>query len=475
MTSRRASESHRPDPAERTERDGECCAIEYPRVLVVNGYPLTSKVATGLTLLSLFRDWPSSRLACLHFSALSSEAGVCVAEWRLGRADDRVLRFVLEALARVVPGHSRGMVGASGSAGAPITHARDRVGWLRKLIGPQYPLELSRFDVPSEVLQSVRAFAPNVIYSMLGSNRLMKLSLDLAADRAIPIVPHIMDDWLTTAYRRSILRPILRAQMARDWKRVLDRAPARLTIGRTMADEYVARYGGSFTPFMNAVERSWLEQPEVPAPAEPPVIFTYVGGLHLNRWRSLREIAVELEALRGEGLEAELHVYTQARFAEEAKRLDLPSVVRLKGSLDPRDVPAALRAAHVVVHVESFDSDSRLYTRYSVSTKIPECMASRRPMLAYGPGEVASVAYVDAVKAGLAVGARDPGILRDRLRRLIGSAELRRELGATGHDVALRHHDADRQRAAFRALLASVARGEAPKAVEGGGEGGASP
>ena len=44
--------------------------------------------------------------------------------------------------------------------------------------------------------------------------------------------------------------------------------------------------------------------------------------------------------------------------------------------------------------MEAFDKENRDRVRYSVSTKIIESLASGRPLLAYGPEDVASMAYL---------------------------------------------------------------------------------
>jgi glycosyltransferase involved in cell wall biosynthesis len=224
-----------------------------------------------------------------------------------------------------------------------------------------------------------------------------------------------------------------------------------------MARAYALRYGGEFKPFLNAVEPEWLVPSRPPLAAGRRLVITYVGGLHLGRWRALREIAEEVRRLRAEGLDAELVVHTQSRFAAEARQLEMPGVVRLGGPLEPTQVGAVLRAADVLLHVESFDEKLRRYTRYSVSTKIPECMGAGRPILAYGPGELASVDYVARACAGISVVRQDRRELREALRSLLQSETLRQELGSRGFEVASREHDGEKQRARFRECLVAAA------------------
>jgi glycosyltransferase involved in cell wall biosynthesis len=303
----------------------------------------------------------------------------------------------------------------------------------------------------------MRDFGPDLLYTMLGSNLVSRVVVEVQNELKVPVVPHVMDDWLGGAYMRSVFRPLLRARMRRDWRRAFARSPIKLAIGEAMAAEYSRRFGGEFTPFMNAVEPEYLV-PSAPRQLDgSPYRLVYVGGLHLNRWRSLREVGLALALLAREGLRAELLVYAHARYKADAKKMAVPGITRFMGPIGHSEVPRTLREADVLLHVESFDRASRTYTRYSVSTKIPEYMGARRPILAYGPHELASIRYVEESGSGMSVGRRDPGALVAALRTLLESAGVRERLGSRGFTVATTSHDAARQRERFRVILAEAA------------------
>jgi glycosyltransferase involved in cell wall biosynthesis len=434
----------------------------FPRVLIVNGEPFNTRSATGLTLHSLFKDWPRERLACLHIADVVPTAGACSIQWRLTPADMAFVPAVYRVLggahhvARPKGGARAGAV-VSEPNRSPVEHHRKFREKALALLRQQSFGQLAWYQPPPRFWEEVKAFRPELIYTMLGSNAMLRLVLDVRARCKVPIVPHMMDDWPAILYRDSVLRPVLRSQIRRRLARVFAYSPVRFTIGTAMAEAYEGRYGGQFTPFLNAVEPEWLSRSCAQPTRGRRLLVTYVGGLHLGRWRALLELGEQVGWLRGEGLDAEVLVHTQSRFAAEARRLDLPGIIRLGGPLEPREVPPVLRAADVLVHVESFDPQFRSYTRYSVSTKIPECMGAGRPILAYGPGELASVSYVEKAGAGIGVGCQDASQLRAALRRLLGSEELREQLGSRGFEVASQHHDAAKQRERFRALLVAAA------------------
>ena len=436
--------------------------MKYPRVLVVNGYPFGQGSATGLTMGSLFKGWPKEHLGCLYTeSYMEPDCTFCEWCWHLSLRNKRSISCLLgeppfKTVVRM-QAHQRGNAARHKSWWDYVQVPFIR--YLRSIKGrlPRQGIrDLDNYRIPKYVLKDITEFRPQVVYTMLASNPLLQLCLDLAEHFSIPVVPHFMDDWPTTLYRYSLFRFPLRRRMKRCLAAILERSPKRMTIGDAMAKEYASRYGGNFTPFMNSVESELLNRPVIAPRPRQKVRLLYVGGLHLNRWRSLRDIGMALKLLHEEGLEVEAYVYTTPRFAGEAKKLNIPPVMRAAGTLASSEVPNALRKADIVLHVESFDRHNRKYTRYSVSTKIPECMAAARPIFAYGPEELSSIRYVHESGSGLSVGHRSRFELVAALRKLVGSVELRESLGMQGHHVACSKHNAEMERERFRSVLEAV-------------------
>jgi glycosyltransferase involved in cell wall biosynthesis len=121
------------------------------------------------------------------------------------------------------------------------------------------------------------------------------------------------------------------------------------------------------------------------------------------------------------------------------ERLSIPGAVEFKGALNAAEVQQVIVESDILVHVESMDKVSRKLTRLSVSTKIPEYLASGRCILAVGPAEVASIRYIQDHEAGLVV--TDLETLRGNLETLISGPELRRSYALNGLRLAQQRHD----------------------------------
>ena len=58
-------------------------------------------------------------------------------------------------------------------------------------------LDLFTYSISEHTIEEIRNFNPTLIYSNLGSNRIINLCSSLGRELNIPIVPHFLDDWLS--------------------------------------------------------------------------------------------------------------------------------------------------------------------------------------------------------------------------------------------------------------------------------------
>jgi glycosyltransferase involved in cell wall biosynthesis len=436
-------------------------STHYPRVLVVAHSPFNETRNNGITLSNLFRGWPRDRIAQLYFpfaTPIAPEFTVCERFWAI--TPSAILRGMIgqPVNGQVGPGMADGDAPRAFSTGV-IGRAAQALGRSQPAIDLLEPARDLLYSLPTvlsdDARQWVRDFAPDVIYSILGSVPAMDITVQLSDMLGVPIVPHVTDDWPATLYSRSAwLRP-LRPRVRRAFDAVLQRSPVRMVISPPMAREYAERYGGQYLAFSSVADGQRFD-PSPPPDTGAPVRFTYIGGMHLERWRSVREIALAVRAASEAGHPASFEIYTMPDHVHSygAQLADTGAVVQ--GWVPNARVPALLAAADVLVHVESFDPSIASYTRLSISTKMPEYLLSGRPTLAYGPGVAASIAHIGNTGSGISVGARDPAALADAVRRLASDRRLRVDMGGQARKAGEEHHEATGQRQQFRAAIASA-------------------
>lgn len=437
---------------------------DYPKVLVVNGFPFGDASATSLTMSSLFKGWPSNRLACIYTDPYTSpDVSFCEYNWYLGRNGIKLFspKQSYNKLSSTDKNLEHEKINATNSSSWKSNLMKTT--WFKylrriKLMIPRQGVrDLFNYKISAQLAEVIDDFNPEIIYTMLGSRPMIQLCRDIVDIKQLPLIIHFMDDWPATLYKRSVLRLYLRPALKNGLDNLLKRSKYRLTIGDAMAEEFSHRYGGEYLSFMNSVEEQILREPPKLPEEKASIQFIYIGGLHLKRWTSLLKIGRALDSINNEGFRLRCLIYTNPRYAGEAKLLSKSSSIDIKGSIQKQDIHVALSNSDIAIHVESFDKHNRQFTKYSISTKIPECMAAARPILAFGPRELASMAYIERVGCGIVVGEESDTLLINAIKEMIQSHSLRLSLARRGYLAAKENHNASIERNRFRHILLSAA------------------
>ena len=111
-----------------------------------------------------------------------------------------------------------------------------------------------------------------------------------------------------------------------------------------------------------------------------------------------------------------------------------------------------------MIHTESFDPVIRERVRYSLSTKIPDSIASGTCLLAYGPREAASIDYL--IRNDAAFTATSAEELRGTLRRMFTDRDEYARIAGNARALARKNHDPERIRETVRQALSDAAEGK---------------
>lgn len=430
----------------------------YPRVLVVDATPFCRHLNNGIVKSNWFQGWPKDALAQIVYSNVQPGFDVCDQYW--------VLRKTSILLGAVGLAGEESLCGTRELAGTiydPATahafEARPRIermlsGLSSSIRTPLGEIILRLPSVNSRALTNwIRRFAPQVVFTMGGLAPILRLAARIAQFERIPLIPHFTDDWVNCIYPSGPFHSTLRRSFEHWLMRCLEVSVVRMTISDAMAREYEQRYGGRFESFPNVVERFET----TPEPERPCVRLCFIGALAPNRWQPLYSIGLALAKLKERGILGELVIYT---FPEDLRRFGKHfegcEAIVVGGTAAPSEVRGLQLDANVLVHVESFDEASRLLTRFSLSTKIPEYLMAGRCVLAVGPAEAASIRYIADSGSGIAVSTDDQAMLCAELEKLLTNPVLRRKHAAQARLTAVTRHDAATERERFRAIVSEV-------------------
>ena len=435
---------------------------EHKRVLIVSHNALSRTANNGKTLTALFADWPRDKLAQFYLMHEMPDVSICGRFFRI--TDEEMLRACLTR----APAQGSALDAPQDAGEAE--RAPQGTGMGRRLyrlvqiaLAHHLPLfEWARDRVWRPRLYRSPAlcawlddFAPEVVFFQ-GSNYPFAYGLvDWVCRRyGARLLLQLTDDYTYVPYKLLPMAWVNHARYMRGFTAALGRAEAVYAISPAMQAEYARRFGcaniqvaANCVPVRDAT-------PEQPPAA--PLRLLYAGSVHTGRWRSLRRLGEQLAALRAQGLEACLEVYTPGAISPRQRRaLTLAPCLRYGGSLTPEALQQAMAQAHVLVMVEAFSRAARWVTRLSLSTKIPEYMAAGRCVLAFGPPDVSSIRYIQDRDAGVVVTDRRPEAMRAALRKLFDAEERARTV-ARASRVARENH---RQELVRDALYAQIQRG----------------
>lgn len=433
----------------------------YPRVLIINGEPFNKNSATGITLTNLFTNWPTKKIATIYTANMSPDEDVCARNFRLGLNDllifnhiNKPKRNAVNLNCAVSKFNSECNNKSKSSNNYKITSCDTKMRTILRAFSDLLPYRLN-----TEIFNWLDDFSPEIVYTYLGNIRLTDLAIRISERYKIPVVPHFMDDWIATMYNSSLFYFLQRKLLVKLVHKLFRRVPLGIGISEIMSQEYSNRFKCRFEAFMNTVPVSTeIETLTRNRSPQDSVRFCYVGGLHLSRWVSLKAIVNILEQISNAGKRVEMSIYAPNRDVQRYKNVYSHfRVVKYIGSVSAEEVASILLKADVLIHVESFDAQIRKYTRLSLSTKIPQYMASGLPILAFAPEEVASSLYIIKNGCGLVIGQNDCKTIETTLLELITKPETRKRLGQNGWKTAFKKHNAVTERERFRSVLAEAA------------------
>lgn len=422
--------------------------MEYPKVLIIchNLYDVTNNI--GKTLVSLMDGYPKDKIAQLYFRNDAPSFQYCSNYYCI--TDKSVLKSILslgfkKAGNIVKKKGDLTITDAENSFYKIGNHRHPSVSLIRDMLW-SIPVWKSK-DLKKwlqEVDPDVILFAPND-YTLA-----YRIALYVQKVVRKPILPFYMDDAFYWQCKTSLVDSFRRCQL-RNYANLIHRHSHRiLTICDYMSEEYERLFSKPCHVFVNSVH---VNEGECKLTFNNPIVFSYLGNLHSNRWKSLTEIGQCLKKIEeSNGIKCYLDIYS-ASLLEERVTAAFSAVenIRFKGAVPSSAVHQIQMQSDILVHVESFDTRSANSTRLSLSTKIPEYMSSGVPIFAYGPDNIASMRYLK--DNDLAQTCNNSLKLYEALQALLTNDEIRREKVLNGLNKVKEKHDIEKVSKAFQQII----------------------
>ncbi len=428
---------------------------KHKKVLVLSHNAFSKTQNNGKTLESFFQDWDKDSIAQIYLQPEKPDFEFCNRYYRM--TDYEVLNNALfkgKIGEKIVDEVNEKTFQEKMNPVVKNLYTSRREGGERKGLNKyihnafvaRFPLFIyarEKFwqfsDWKSDFLvEWIKEFSPDVLFFQ-GSSCVFgyEIALWISNEFKIPLVLELTDDYTEGLYPWSLIEKINKRKYINIFKKAILSSNKVITISDYMSSEYSEKFGGNYTVLMNSVNRN-IESNEPEG-----VRLLYTGNVSLNRWTVLIKIGKALDEInKSFHLNCKLSVYTPNHLTEDIRRA-LTSIdsIEYGGSLNQQQLIEEVTKSNILVHVEAFNKKNKKITRLSISTKIPEYMASKRSILAVGPKDVASIRYLSDNKYAKVVDSEDIEMIKKGLIDLINIPGLRKKYIEKAYDAyKLKHH-----------------------------------
>ncbi len=427
----------------------------YPRVLIISHPVLARNTSMGKTMDTYFSGWDRDAIAQLYIQSEVPTDPLCVNYFRF--TDPDALKSVFQ---RRRQGTVMGEVDVHPERPDPVemgnltgiyNYGRRRTPLI--FLARDGMWRMSGWK-HSGMLEWAAKFRPEVIFYASGDYAFSyRITRFLSKRLGIPYVMCCFDDfYLYNPNSDLLLGKFRQKRFMKVVRETVDGASKILTVNDAMAEAY----GKLFNRKCGVVYTAAKTSEDLKEEKKEGIV--YLGDLSLGRNEQLSDIADALRECEGPGIPETLDVYSAETDPENLKPVRSNPGIRFHGAVPGDQVPGIIGKAKAVIHTESFDPVTREHVRYSLSTKIPDCLASGTGLLAYGPAEVASMDYLIRNEAAFA--ATSPEELRKILPRLFTDDAEYRRITENAARLARKNHSPEMTRETVRKALADAAEGK---------------
>lgn len=423
---------------------------ECPRVLIVMTAPFNNG-GSSRTLDSYFHYWNKGSVAQIYSRNCSPTKGHCATYYQI--TDERLVKRWLsskESVGRIYGDDElvdsdelKDEFASSASKSIYALGAKHTpsIELLRGLLWQK------RFWCTQQLADWLDKFKPEcVLYNF--SNHLFTQEIALfAANRFnIPIIPVIGDDYyfngtlsLSPAYHLFRYR----------FKKLTKRIMAHSVNAVYCSEKCQAKYGNYFglggAPIYIS---SLLKRREFSLINRENPKFLYCGSVKLGRNLALVEIADALKSINSAWT---LDVYTSDTDEAVCKPLISHSNINFAGRVGYDKVTELIAGCDVFVIAEGFRDKDLLFTRYSLSTKAADGLASGAAVFVYGPKNAGVVEYM--AQSGAAAVCTDKSTIKLEIESLVGDEKYQQEMYSAAQRATAANHTVESSTKTFRSII----------------------
>ena len=411
----------------------------HPRVLIVGTVPY-NKRSTSRAFEAYFHGWEKENLAQVFSNTRTPCKGHCGTLFQI--TDHRLLKrrfnkktdtgkiFKYEDLPDEwvdndleIKSDSVKKMYKIGARHTPFTHLIRKAIWKKK------------FWCTEKFNKWLDEFNPECVFLSFSDDFFIpEIALYVAKRFNIPIVSSIGDDYyFNEHFSFSPFYLLYKKSYKRLIRKVLAYKGSAIYISDKIRDKYNSEFGlnGKTVYLTSEIKRKEFK----PINKNNPII-TYFGNIRMGRNISLNEIGY---ALGGINRDYRLEVYSGENDEKYYKIFDKNPFIKYCGAVPYSEVVKRMSESDITVIVEGFKNRDIAQSRYSLSTKAADALASGVAILTYGSEECGIIEYMKST--GASVVCTENNKLRDGILLLINDKELQKRQYDNAVKMTEEHHN----------------------------------
>ncbi len=419
------------------------------KVLIVSHLPVATQNNMGKTFLSLFSEFQRQELCQLYIYPAIPDVDRCNAYYRV--TDKEILRSIVTLKA---PGGELDSALIQPNQG--LYEEPEDEGFYRNTKNKSPVRRMLRDGMwamsrwYSAALQCwLDREQPDCIFLAPGPAKFIyNVALKISKKRQIPIVTYVCDEYYFVRPPKGLPGRLRLRSLQRKIRETLGKSAHLVVICDELKEEYENFFHIPTTTLMTGTAYPIAKAAE----ESTPKTISYFGNIRCNRYLSLTRIGKALDRLNAEGGDYRLKIYTSEKDETFLAPLKAVGSIELCGFVTGEAFDRAFAQAELLLHTEAFDEAGIDAVRHSVSTKIADSLACGKPLLAYGPKEVASMGHLLRNRCALTATSEEE--LLPMLRTAFQDAAQRRQVVEQALKVAEQYHDSDKNGKRLREIIA---------------------
>lgn len=418
--------------------------MEHNRVLIVGTIPY-NKNTSSRAFDAYFHNWEKPNMRQIFSNTKTPVKGHCGSLYQI--TDHRLLRRWLRMIDEVgvifddkdlpldwentdleVGNGTVNLLYKIGSKDSPLKYILRGILWRKKYWNTK------------NLNDWLDEFQPECVFLAFSDDYFIpQIALYVSEKYNIPIMSCIGDDYYFNDKKSfSPFYHIYRRTYKRLIDKVFRRPGSAMYIGNKIRDKYNSEFGlnGETIYLTSDIERHEFRPIDTQNPK-----FIYCGNIRLGRNDSLADIGYALQKINPEYY---VDVYSAEKNEEFIRVLEACPGVRFHGAVPYTEVMHLTAQSDVSIIVEGLKKTDVDTTRYSLSTKAADAIASGGNIFVYGDINCGVIEYMH--QSGCAVVCTEKETLEEKLRELIFDRDLQKQLYERAIVVDKEDHDKEKNR-----------------------------